>query len=464
MTRSPAELWRIFADRRHAGRRGNDLALVYGEECLNRCDLVERSLAVAASWATHARRDGNMRVLILPKDPLETLLSVLAAWSLNSSAAVLRPYGSESVPRVYVEALMPDLIVAGGEVLAGESGRRPMRSDEECLILATSGTTADPKLVAIAARGIERTITVIARDLGLTAEDRVQVASPLTYFYGFVGGALAALRNGATVFLYAPPFVPSVLQSDVRNFDITVVQGTPSFHRLGLEFWNGSPFEGVRIVTQGGEPCGPNLAARLISAYPSARHVQVFGMTEGGRISHKVMTPDGDSSEIGRPFPHIEWKIVPLDGKPDYGRLAVRGPSVMLGYIHPLRGYCGLDEDGFFPSNDLVALGTQGLRFLGRYDRCFKTGGKYVNPATVESLLASQREVKCALCTAKPHDILGQVPVVQLVFEKDAEADVERLRALCTRELEPHMVPREIVAVPDLPRGGGGKILMRAVV
>jgi fatty acid CoA ligase FadD36 len=464
MIRTPAELWRAFADRSHAGRGDDDLALVYGNERLSCCDLIERSLAVAASWSPHARRDGDMRVLILPKDPLETLVTVLAAWSLDSTAAVLRPYGSEFVPRAYVEALMPDLIVAGGEVLRGESGRRPTRSGEECLILATSGTTADPKLVAIPARSIELTTTVIARDLDLTAKDRVQVASPLTYFYGFVGGVLAALRNEATVFLYAPPFIPSVLQSDVRNCGITVVQGTPSFHRMGLEFWNGRPFDGVRIVTQGGEPCGPNLAARLVSAYPSARHVQVFGMTEVGRISHKVMTPDGDSSEIGPTLSHIEWKIVPLDGKSDYGRLAVRGPSVMLGYIRPLHGYGGLDEDGFFTSNDLVELGTQGLRFLGRYDRCFKSGGKYVNPATVESLLLSQREVKCALCTAKPHDILGQVPVVHLVFEKDAEADVERLRALCARELEPHMVPREIVDVPDLPRGGGGKILMRPIV
>ena len=93
---------------------------------------------------------------------------------------------------------------------------------------------------------------------------------------------------------------------------------------------------------------------------------------------------------------------------------------------------------------------------------CFKTGGKFVNPAVIESFLVSQDQVSNAVCGAKAHHLLGQVPVVKVVFEKNAEANVERLRALCTRELEPHLVPREIVAVAELPRGSGGKTLLRA--
>ncbi len=387
------------------------IAIAYGETRLTYRELIERSLTVAAFWLKRAKAERNMRILILHEDPLDIILSVLAAWSLDSTAAVLRPYGSEPVPHVYVDAITPDLVVNAGDVWTGA-----------CMFA-------------------QRT--------------------PLTYFYGLVGGTLTALRQGATIFLYAPPCVPSVLQADVRNFAITVVQGTPSFHRLAIEFWNGTPFENVRVVTQGGEPCGPRLAEQLASVYPLARHVQVFGMTEGGRISHRAMNPASHSDAIGEPFPHVEWKIVPLRGRPDCGRLAIRGPSVMLGYVDSSRGYWGIDEDGFFLTNDLVARARDGLRLLGRYDRCFKSGGKFVNPAVVESFFMSQRDIKNALCRAEPHDILGQVPIVQVVFEMDAGADVEQLRALCARELEPHMVPREIVAVPELPSGPGGKTVRR---
>jgi len=234
---------------------------------------------------------------------------------------------------------------------------------------------------------------------------------------------------------------------------------------MGFQFWSSRPFESVRVVTHGGESCGPTLAAQLASAYPLAKQVQVFGMTEGGRISHRLISePASASNEIGAPFPHIEWKIVPIDkvSRSDMGRLAIKGPSVMLGYVDAPRGYRGLDDEGFFLTNDLVTFAPDGLRYLGRYDRCFKTGGKFVNPAVVESLLMSQGDVYNAVCSAKPHDILGQVPSVKVVFEREAQTNVERLRALCARELEPHMVPAEIIAVSDLPRGSGGKTLLRA--
>src|SRR5581483_4091159 len=224
-----------------------------GEQRLTHGELIERSLALAASWLKRARTERNMRVLILLTDPLDILLSILAAWSLDSTAAVLRSYGSEAVPRLYLDTLTPDLIVTPDHVVAGERPSRGSRDAKECLILATSGTITEPKLVAIPAHCPDLSTSTIARNLDLTAQDRVQVASPLTYFYGLIGGALMALRQGATIFLYAPPFVPSVLQADLRKFDITVVQGTPSFHRIGFEYWNGSPFESVRVVTFGGE-------------------------------------------------------------------------------------------------------------------------------------------------------------------------------------------------------------------
>jgi acyl-coenzyme A synthetase/AMP-(fatty) acid ligase len=244
------------------------------------------------------------------------------------------------VPQIYLDTISPDLVVTADGVLAPEgasASRAWLSADEECLILATSGTVAGPKFAAIPARCVDLSTSTIARDLGVTAHDRVQVASPLTYFYGLGGGALMALRQGATVFLYAPPFIPSDLQAAIRRHQITVVQGTLSFHRMSFEFWNGRPFESVRIVTQGGESSGPTLAAQLASAYPIARHVQVFGMTEGGRISHRVIgEPACASNEIAAPFPHIEWKIVPIDkdGGSDVVRLAIRGPTVMLGYVH----------------------------------------------------------------------------------------------------------------------------------
>jgi acyl-coenzyme A synthetase/AMP-(fatty) acid ligase len=447
----------------------SSVAIVHGQARITYEELIDRCRAVAAAWPDLRQKDGKPRVLILLKNPLDILISLLAAWSLDATAAVMRPYGSERIPQLYTNTIAPNLIVTEDDVLVADpesqGADRSRRAAEECLILATSGTTSEPKFVALLASGIDLNLATIARDLGISESDRIQVANPLTYHFGLIGGALPALRQGATIFLYQPPVVPSVLLHDLRENEITLVQGTASSHRLNLQFWNGKPFESVRLFTQGGEFCGPALSSQLARLYPRAKHVECFGMTEGGRICHKVISePALASNEIGTPFPHSQWKIVPVDayGAAAAGLLAVKGPSIMLGYLNAAGGYWGLDEDGFFVSSDLVAPAPDGgLRLLGRYDRCFKSGGRLVNPTVVETFLVSQGDVRNAVCSPKPHDILGLIPTVRVVFEHGKRNDVERLKALCVRELEPHMVPREILAVSELPRGSGGKTSLK---
>jgi acyl-CoA synthetase (AMP-forming)/AMP-acid ligase II len=164
MSVSPTALWQIFDD--HSRGLSSRDAVVYGETRLTYEELLDRSRAVAASWLDRAKADRGMRILILLNDPLEILVSILAAWNLDSTAAVLRPYGAERVPRLYLDTILPDLIVTADGVRAPEGDRSSqfLRSPEECLILGTSGTTAEPKFAAISVSCIDLTTSTIADD------------------------------------------------------------------------------------------------------------------------------------------------------------------------------------------------------------------------------------------------------------------------------------------------------------
>jgi len=131
---------------------------------------------------------------------------------------------------------------------------------------------------------------------------------------------------------------------------------------------------------------------------------------------------------------------------------------MFLGYLQANERFVGLDDEGFFRSSDLVSVDSEGrLRFHGRVDRLFKSGGKLVNPTEIEAVLGRHPLVRQVVCRGEPHDLLGRIVVAEVVPEgpfPDAEAT---LRRHCEDHLEAQAVPREIRLVDRLPVSASGK-------
>lgn len=191
----------------------------------------------------------------------------------------------------------------------------------------------------------------------------------------------------------------------------------------------------------------PQQVADLGRAFPNARRLFLYGMTEAGpRLSHLAFEEGGGVDGcVGIPYSHVEWRLDPVAGS-DAGRLVLRGPGMFLGYITAAGGYEGLDEAGCFQSNDLLNRDAAGrLHFRGRIDRIFRSGGRLVNPDAIERVLTSQPSIEDAVCQAEPHSILGLVPVAEVVLRRGATFDPTALMAACATQIEPHAVPRRIV-------------------
>jgi acyl-coenzyme A synthetase/AMP-(fatty) acid ligase len=236
------------------------------------------------------------------------------------------------------------------------------------------------------------------------------------------------------------------LQAAIRTENLTVVQGPPSLFRLFLAYWNGRPFPEIRLLTTGGESLGGDLFEELGRAFPQAKKLFLYGMTEAGpRISHLDFEEGGGrDSTIGFPYAHIDWRLDKIEHTGGV-RLVLRGPGVMLGYIASNGGYEGLDAEGFLHSKDLLGVCPDGrLRFLGRLDRIFRSGGRLVNPDAIERVLESLPSVAEAHCHAEEHALLGLVPVAEVVMQEGAEFDPEEILKACAPFIEPHAVPKKI--------------------
>ena len=411
---------------------------------------------VAAAAATLPAGVGPRpwRAVVSQPDPLLLLIDVLACWQSGYSAVVLRDsMASEQVAEI-VRWLRPAVVRTGADTAA--AGQQASGADlhaprdpacaarDEALVICTSGTTGSPKLVALPAESVCRNAATIAAALRLGPGDRIAVNTPLGYMYGLMGGCLASLWAGATCRLFRPRDPLTHLQAAIRREGITVVQGPPSLFRLFLAYWNGEPFPGVRVVTTGGEPLGSDLAAGLERAFPNARRLFLYGMTEAGpRISHLAMEDGGGVDGcIGVPYDHFEWRLDPVADS-DAGRLVLRGPAMFLGYIAAAGGYEGLDDAGFFHRNDLLSREPAGrLHFRGRIDRIFRSGGRLVNPEAVERVLASHPDVEDAVVQPEEHPLLGLVPVATVVLRPGAEFDQGSLSGHCRGLIEPHAIPR----------------------
>ena len=109
MSGTPTQLWQAFETVSRAVP--SNVAIVYGETSLTYSDLRERCVTLANSWRDRAKQNNKIRILISRANPLTTLISVLAAWRLDASAAVLPPCRPQKSLAPYMETLAPDLVV-----------------------------------------------------------------------------------------------------------------------------------------------------------------------------------------------------------------------------------------------------------------------------------------------------------------------------------------------------------------
>jgi acyl-CoA synthetase (AMP-forming)/AMP-acid ligase II len=215
---------------------------------------------------------------------------------------------------------------------------------------------------------------------------------------------------------------------------------------------------------------------------PGARHPTVhaawlsppsYGATETLTIStafssttpHEVV-----AGSHGEPLPGNILKIVdPETGavrpRGVSGEIAVKGPTLMLGYVGiPLAET--LDEEGFFRTGDSGQLDSSGrLYWAGRLSDVIKTGGANVSPSEVDAILSSHADVKLCKTVGIPHETLGEMVVACIVPRAGARVEESAIRAFARESLASYKVPRRVLFFRDdeLEMTGSDKVKTNAL-
>ena len=364
---------------------------------------------------------------------LETLVTLYALLQRGVPAMLLHP---RHTAHEHEQALA-----------AARAAAAPLPADA-AVVLWTSGTTGAPRGVVLTRRALLASAAASAANMGWEQDDCWLLAMPLARVGGLsiVTRCLAARRCVAL----AAAFDPVQLPQWIAEQRITLASLVPTMLAQCLDahpHWTPPPH--LRAIQLGGAPAPARLLQR--AAERRLPIVVTYGCTE--TASQVVTTPYAGRHEAarhaaGRPLPGVELRIA------EDGRILVRGPMLMAGYL----GEPPLEPGAWFDTGDRGACDAQGcLHVHGRGAELIVTGGENVFPAEVERVLESCPGIEEAGVFGTPDETWGQIVSACIVSRGAPPAD-DILCAHLARHLASYKRPRRIAFVAALPHSPAGKL------
>ena len=359
--------------------------------------------------------------------------------------------------------------------------RTPHSANDPAVILFTSGSEGTPKGVELTHANLLANVRQVLAVTDLRDTDRMFNALPLFHSFGLTFGTLAPLIRGFFVFLYPSPLHYRVVPTVFYDRDCTILLGTNTFLNGYARKAHVFDFRSLRYLFAGAEKIQDATAATWAQRF-GVRVLEGYGATECSPCI-SVCTPLAPKQgSAGRFLPGIEWKLDPVEGvtetqpvegrmqyesrslppsAPRVGRLLVRGPNVMRGYLNAEADAKFKALGGWYDTGDIARVDEEGfVHILGRLKRFAKVSGEMVSLTAVEDALAGafpQYGLRCQVAVISRPDPGKGEGLVAVTNEPKLQLEEVRV-ALRAKGLPNLCVPREVKYLREIPKLGTGKV------
>jgi len=333
------------------------------------------------------------------------------------------------------------------------------------VILFTSGSEGAPKGVELTHRNLLANIRQVLAVCDLHDADRVFNALPLFHSFGLTIGTLLPLTRGVLTYLYPSPLHYRVVPTMVYFSDSTVLLGTNTFLAGYARKAHPLEFRSVRYLFAGAEKL-QDTTARIWAERFGVRVLEGYGATECSPVISVDVPAAPRYGSAGRLLPGMEWRLDPVEGVREGGRLLVRGPNVMRGYLNPEANAQFQSLGGWYDTGDIVRIDEDGyLYVLGRLKRFAKISGEMVSLTAVEDALAGafpHYGLRCQVAVVSRPDTHKGEQLVAVTNEPRLQLS-EIWAVLRARGFPNLCMPRELRFLAELPKLGTGKLNHRAL-
>jgi fatty-acyl-CoA synthase len=375
--------------------------------------------------------------------------------------------------------LRAPIVVAGSDYeswLADAAPYGALPDDEWSLIAVdyTSGTTGQPKGVMYHHRGAYLQSLAMAYHTSLAMDSVFLWTLPMFHCNGWCFTWAVTAAGGTHLCL--PRIVPAAVWDMIERYQVTHFNAAPTVLTMLAADPAADPARVHRSITvaTGGAPPSPALLERMAKLNVSVTHL--YGLTETfGPVAIRQLPPEaaklsvaerailtarqGGANIANRRLRVVdeEGADVPADGT-TMGQVAIRGGTVMLGYLHDEAATKAAIPDGWFRSGDLGVMHPDGsIELRDRSKDIIISGGENIASIEVEQALDSHPAVLESAVVGAPDELWGEIPVAFVTLRDGAEVEPDELVEHVRARLARFKAPKRIEFGP-LPKTATGKI------
>lgn len=400
---------------------------------------------------------GKIVHLVSPEISEKNLLNQL---NLSNSEAIVCSkiiskkflmYSTINIPIIYFEDLQhqKEIIIHS-------------KSNELAYLIYTSGTTSEPKGVAISHEMTEFTTKNIVDVLEYSNSDVNVLPLPLNHSFGlgcfhtslFVGSTLILLKNASDL--------EAILES-LKKYNATTLAVVPATLTKLLKFDTNTLeeyFSSVRLVITNSTSIPKHTVQDFTNILKNGNLATYYGLTEASRSTFMIFDKrDGKEESVGKPAPGVQIKINSQQKESSgIGEIMIKGCNVIKKYWNNNKADKNI-EDGWLKTGDIGFFDEENYLFLkGRIDDIINIGGEKVIPEEIENVVRKLSGIEDVVAFGIQDKVFGQIIKLNVVRSKDSDVDKLKILNQCIRNLERFKIPSKIEFVEKIPKTEYGKV------
>jgi acyl-[acyl-carrier-protein]-phospholipid O-acyltransferase/long-chain-fatty-acid--[acyl-carrier-protein] ligase len=393
---------------------------------------------------------------------------------LEKARINLQPLHDAGLKFVYLEDVRAEVgafaklaALVGNHLSVGRALRNaPSGPEDTAAIIFTSGSEGIPKGVELRHRGMLANLRQLFVAVDLMDDDRFFNALPFFHSFGLVGGIVAPLIRGCYVFNYPSPLHYRIVPTVVYEKNCTILLGTNTFLNGYARKAHPYDLRTVRYLVAGAEKVQTSTFETYARKF-GVRISEGYGATECGPVVCINGRLDPNTDTAGRLLPAVEYRIESVEGVPEGGRLFVKTPAMMKGYLNRDANEKFQALQGWYDTGDIAKVDEDGyVTVLGRLKRFAKVSGEMVSLTAVEDALAgaftAHYGLRCAIAVIAVPDAEKGEKLVAVANEPRLQlADLRTV--IRGKGLSNLCAPRELRLVHAIPKLGSGKIDHREI-